>query len=136
MAPFFWFDLFFEARAEIQKYFCLFLFQMKTLKFAFEIYWPLPKIAKFWFLNSWFSHKNQLNLSEKCVFLRGNNFYLCTFFENFDFEINICLLFVGFLDMKRKYFLISAVHIVIAEWGQIYFAFFHLIFQTCCLGVF
>ena len=27
-------------------------------------------------------------------------------------------------------------HIVIAEWGQIYFAFFHLIIQTCCLGVF
>ena len=27
-------------------------------------------------------------------------------------------------------------HIVIAEWGQIYFAYFHLIIQTCCLGVF
>ena len=24
----------------------------------------------------------------------------------------------------------------IAEWGQIYFANFHLIIQTCCLGVF
>ena len=29
-------------RAEIQKYFRSFLVQMKTLKFAFEIYWPLP----------------------------------------------------------------------------------------------
>ena len=31
----------FEARAEIQKYFCCFLVQMKSLEFAFEINWPL-----------------------------------------------------------------------------------------------
>ena len=30
-----------EHRAKIQKYFRLFLVQMKTLKFASEIYWPL-----------------------------------------------------------------------------------------------
>ena len=30
-----------EARTGIQKYFCCFLVQMKTSKFAFEIYWPL-----------------------------------------------------------------------------------------------
>ena len=30
-----------EARAEIQKYFRSFLVQMKTLKFASEVYWPL-----------------------------------------------------------------------------------------------
>ena len=41
MTLFFWFDLFFEARAEIQNHFSLFLVQMKTLKFAYEIYWPL-----------------------------------------------------------------------------------------------
>ena len=35
------FKRFFEARAEIQKYFCWFLVQMKTLLFAFEIKWPL-----------------------------------------------------------------------------------------------
>ena len=34
-----------EARAEIQKYFRSFLVQMKTLKFAFEIYWPLLYIG-------------------------------------------------------------------------------------------
>ena len=32
-----------EARAEIQNIFIHFLVQMKTLKFAFEIYWPLVK---------------------------------------------------------------------------------------------
>ena len=30
-----------EARAEVQQYFVPFLVQMKTLKFAFKIYWPL-----------------------------------------------------------------------------------------------
>ena len=38
---FFWFDFFLEARAEIQKYFRSFFGAMKTLKFDFEIYWPL-----------------------------------------------------------------------------------------------
>ena len=27
------------------------------------------------------------------------------------------------------------MHIVIAEWEQIYFAYDHLIIHTCCLGV-
>ena len=35
----FWFDPFYRARAEIQKYFVHFLVQMKTSKFAFEINW-------------------------------------------------------------------------------------------------
>jgi hypothetical protein len=33
-----------EDRAEIQKYFCCFLVQMKNLVFAFEINWPLPDL--------------------------------------------------------------------------------------------
>ena len=33
-----------EARAKIQKYFCWFLVQMKSLEFAFEINWPLVTI--------------------------------------------------------------------------------------------
>ena len=40
---FFWFDPIYKARAEIQKYFRLFLANMKTSKFAFEIYWPLDQ---------------------------------------------------------------------------------------------
>ena len=36
-----------------------------------------------------------------------------------------------------KYILdFSQSHTVIAKWGQIYFTYFHLIFQICCLGVF
>ena len=31
----------FDARAQIQKYFCCVLVQMKSLEFAFEINWPL-----------------------------------------------------------------------------------------------
>ena len=30
-------------------------------------------------------------------------------------------------------FVKQAKHIVIAEWGRIYFEYFHLIIQTCCL---
>ena len=44
----FWFHLFFEARPG-QKYknmFVCFLVQMKTLKFAFEIYWPLVELKR------------------------------------------------------------------------------------------
>ena len=42
-----------EARAEIQKYFCSFLVQKKSLDFAFEINWPLElklaiQIRKIW----------------------------------------------------------------------------------------
>ena len=36
----------FEARAEIQIYFCWFWVQIKTLRFAFEIDWPLPSDKK------------------------------------------------------------------------------------------
>ena len=43
MLLFLWFDSLFEARAEVQKYFWSFLVQMKTLRFAFEIYCPLGK---------------------------------------------------------------------------------------------
>ena len=39
----FWSDLFLEARAESKNIFVLFLVQMKTLKFAFEINWPLTR---------------------------------------------------------------------------------------------
>ena len=49
----FWFDPFFEARAKIQKYFPLLCGSNKTLKCAFEIYWPLKRRKKVYILKSW-----------------------------------------------------------------------------------
>ena len=45
--PFFMIWPILEARAETQKYFCSFFEQMKTSKFAFEIYWPLATLLSF-----------------------------------------------------------------------------------------
>ena len=42
MPLFFWFDLFLEARAEMQKYFGSFFGANENLKSPFEINWPLP----------------------------------------------------------------------------------------------
>ena len=36
-----------EAREEIQKYFCWFLVQVKSLEIAFEINWPLDVPEEF-----------------------------------------------------------------------------------------
>ena len=40
-APILWFDFFSEARAENKNISVRFLVQKETLRFAFEIYWPL-----------------------------------------------------------------------------------------------
>ena len=58
-----------EARAEIQKYFHWFLVQIKTLKFAFKINWPLIVPSDFQtFLQSWLRGNSAKQQQCFCIF--------------------------------------------------------------------
>ena len=64
-----------EARAEIQKYFCWFLVQMKSLEFAFEINWPLTLISVLVSIFVWIFAQKFGAAGKYYVWMRKRTFY-------------------------------------------------------------
>ena len=90
----------------------------------------ITKITK----NSWVKHLS-FSYNERYNFLIRMTWAGYSFFATIALSI---ALMKGMLVtlLIHIYFHFLCAHTVIAEWGQIYFANFHLIIQTCCLGVF